>query len=388
MYFHLSEEQRDFLEKVRGLVLTHVAPHAARWDEEEAFPAEAVRALAKEGLLGITAPLALGGLGLDPVSYAAGIEEVARHDGSMALILASHNTLACGHILLAGNEEQRRRFLPRMASGEILGAWALSEPESGSDASALKTRAEKVEGGWLLNGSKMFVTQGTVAGLYIIMARTTPGEKQHGISAFIVEAGTPGLKVAPPLKKMGCRGSDTAALALKDLFVPADNLLGEVDHGFIDALRLLEKGRVGIGAMAVGLARGCLEEARDYARKRNQFGRPIASFQAIQWKLADMATEIDAARLLVHRAAMMQAEGRASARESAMAKLYASEVAMRAANNALQIHGGYGYLRTFPVERYLRDAKICEIGEGTSEVQRMIIARELLKDRGEASDFS
>jgi alkylation response protein AidB-like acyl-CoA dehydrogenase len=379
MYFHLNEEQRTFREEVRQLVLKHVAPFAARWDEAESFPFEAVCALGERGLLGITVPVAYGGLGLDPVSYALAIEEVARHDGSMALTLASHNTLACGHLLLAGSEEQKRRYLPALARGEMLGAWALTEAESGSDAAALKTTAEPDGEGWLLNGAKMFVTQGTVAGLYVILARTAPGARQHGISAFLVEAGTPGLKPATPLKKLGCRASDTAALRLDHVRLPRECLLGELHHGFVDALKLLDKGRIGIGAMAVGLARGALEESLAYAQKRKQFGKPIASFQAVQWLLADMATEIDAARLLVHRAAMLQAEGRPSTRESSMAKLYASEVATRAASKAVQIHGGYGYLRTFPVERILRDARICEIGEGTSEVQRMVIARELLK---------
>jgi len=380
MFFHLNDDQCAFRDEVRQLVETHVAPDAARRDEDEIFPAEVLQALAAHGLLGIGVPIAYGGLGLDPVSYAVAIEEVARHDGSTALTLASHNTLACGHILLAGCEEQKRRFLPALAAGKMLGAWALSEAESGSDAAALKTTAERTADGWRLNGSKMFITQGSVAGLYIVMARTTPGEKQHGISAFLIEAGTPGLKSTRALKKMGCRASDTTALQFSDVCIPHENLLGELDHGFVDCLRLLDKGRIGIGAMAVGLARGCLEEAVDYARKRRQFGQSIASFQAIQWMLADMATEIDAARLLVHRAALLQTEGAPFSREASMAKLYASEVASRAANKALQIHGGYGYLRTFPVERYLRDAKVCEIGEGTSEVQRMVIARELLKE--------
>jgi len=379
MFFHLNDDQRAFREEVRQLVEKHVAPDAARRDEEERFPTEALQALAAHGLLGIVVPIAYGGLGLDPVSYAAAIEEVARHDGATALTLASHNTLACGHILLAGSEEQKRRFLPALASGKMLGAWALSEAESGSDAAALKTTAEPTADGWRLSGSKMFITQGSVAGLYIIMARTTAGEKQHGISAFLVEAGTPGLKSTRALKKMGCRASDTSALQLVDVRIPHENLLGELDHGFVDCLRLLDKGRIGIGAMAVGLGRGCLEEAIAHARKRQQFGKPLAAFEAIQWMLADMATEIDASRLLVHRAAMLQLEGRPFTREASMAKLYASEAASRAANKALQIHGGYGYLRTFPVERFLRDVKVCELGEGTSEVQRMVIARELLK---------
>lgn len=381
MDIYLDEGRRAFRSRVRRLVEEHVAPGAARRDEEESFPAEPLQALAAEGLLGITVPKEYGGLGLDPVSYALAIEEVARHDGSTAIILASHNTLACGHILHAGTQEQKRRYLPSLASGATFGAWALTEAGSGSDAAAMQTRAQRTQDGWVLNGSKMFITQGTVAGVYIILASTSPEKKQHGISAFIVEGGTPGLEPGRPLKKMGCRASDTAPLMIRNLRLPAESLLGEVDRGFIDTLTLLDRGRIGIGAMAVGIARGCLEESLAYARKRRQFGQAIASFQAIRWMLADMATEIDAARLLVLRAALLQEKGRRTPRESSMAKLYASETAMRAANKALQIHGGYGYLRTYPVERYLRDAKVCEIGEGTSEVQRMVISRELLQGR-------
>ncbi len=379
MDFRLNPRQTAFRDWVKALAEKHLAPFAAQWDEDETFPVEALRILGDEGLLGITVPKAYGGLGLDPVSYALAIEEVARHDGSVAITLASHNTLGCGHIVLVGSEEQKSRFLPALASGEKLAAWALTEATSGSDASALRTSAQKVDGGWVLNGSKMFITQGSVAGVYIILARTSPEKKQRGISAFIVEGGTPGLSAAAPLKKMGCRASNTCGLQLRGVFVPDSQLLGEVDQGFIDTLKLLDKGRIGIGAMALGLARGCLEEALDYARERRQFGQPIASHQAIRWMLADMATEIDAARLLIFRAAQMQAEGQVSTCESSMAKLFASEVACRAANKALQIHGGYGYLRTYPIERYLRDAKVCEIGEGTSEVQRMVISREILK---------
>ncbi len=377
--FEPTAAERDFQERVRALMREKVAPFAARWDEEETFPLETVRELGRAGLLGITVPVESGGLGMGCVAFALAIEEAARIDGSMALTLASHNTLACGHLLLCGTGEQKRRWLPAMASGEMLGAWALTEPEAGSDPSCLRTEAKRVEGGWVLSGSKIFVTQGAVAGVYILLAVTDPTERSRGISAFLVEAGSPGLKVTRGMKKMGCRSSDTANLILKDLFVPEENLLGGLNQGFIDTLRLLDRGRVGIGAMAVGLARGCLEESTAHARKRRQFGRSIDSFQAIQWMLADMATETDAARLLVLRAAALVQAGKGSTRESSMAKLFASEVAMRAAGKAIQIHGGYGYLRTYPVERYLRDAKLCEIGEGTSEVQRMVIARELLK---------
>ncbi len=327
----------------------------------------------------MTAPVQYGGMGLDPLSYVVALEEIARYDGSIALTLTSHNTLACGHLKRSGTDEQKQRYLPLMASGKCLGAWALSESQTGSDAASIRTTAQRKGDHWILRGSKMFVTQGSVAGLYIIMARTGTGDKRHhGISAFLVEAGTKGLQIGQKLKKMGCRGSDTTSLVLKDVGVPAGALLGQEGNAFADIMGLLDQGRTGIAAMAVGIARGCLEEAVSYARKRKQFDQPIGKTQAIQWMLADMATEIDAARMLVWRAAEKIHAAEPCTRESAMAKLFASEVATRAANVALQIHGGYGYLRDFPVERYLRDAKACELGEGTSEMQRLVIARDLL----------
>lgn len=380
MNLNLTPAQASFRNKVRSLVAEQVIPHASAWDEKATFPAGAVARMAAEGLLGMLVPTRYGGLGLDPISLALAIEEIARGDGSLALTLASHNTLACGHLLLCGSDEQRERWLPVLASGQCLGAWALTEVESGSDASAMKTVATATDGGWLLQGHKFFVTQGRVAGLYIILAKTVAGDGKTGISAFLVEKGTPGLRPGRPLRKMGCRSSDTSALELKQVRVPSDHLLGVVNHGFRDALKLLETGRVAIAAMAVGIARAALEAAVAHAGKREQFGRPIGSLQAIQWQLADMATEVDAARLLVYRAAQRLVDGLPCTRESAMAKLFAAEAATRVANRALQIHGGYGYLRTVPVERYLRDAKLCEIGEGTSEIQRLVIARSLLKD--------
>jgi len=378
MDFNLTESQKELVERIRALAQEHIAPFAATWDEEEIFPGEALKVLAREGLFGMLVPSAYGGLELDTLSCALILEEIARQDASTALTIASHNTLACGHILLAGTDAQKERYLPLMAKGECFGAWALSEASAGSDPAGLVTHAERVRDGWILNGSKMFVTQGSVAGLTVVMARTGEGEKD-GISAFLVEAGTSGVEPGKPLKKTGCRASNTTGLRLRNVHLGADALLGGEGKGLSDALSLLNGGRIAIGALAVGVARGALEESIARAGNREQFGRPIASFQAIQWMLADMATEIEAARLLVHRAAAMFSKSTPCTKEVSMAKLYASEVAVRATATAVKIHGGYGYLRGIPVERYLRDAKALEIGEGTSEIQRLVIARELLK---------
>src|SRR6185436_1839373 len=298
----------------------------------------------------------------------------------------SHNSLCSGHILLAGNEDQKKKYLPRLASGKSLGAWGLTEPGSGSDAGAARTRAERREkdgkAEWVLNGSKTFITQGSVAEIYVILASTTPEKLQKGLSAFVVEKGTPGFRAGKHIEKMGLRASDTTELILEDVVVPDENRLGPIDHGFFDTLKILDRGRIGIGAWAVGIGRAAFEAARAYAKQRVQFGQPIASFQSIKHMLADMATELDAARLLVWRAAWLQDQKRGTTKESSIAKYYAARAAMRACNNAIQIHGGYGYTREFPVERYLRDAKLAEIGEGTNEVQKMVIAREILKELG------
>ena len=380
MIFDLNDEQKKLRDRIRQLAQQHIAPQAARWDEEEIFPRAAIDALAAEGLLGMAIPRQYGGLELDLLSYAIVLEEIARYDGGTALTLTAHNTLAAGHLKISGTSKQKERYLPALASGEMLGAWALSETTTGSDAASLQTQAERTREGWRLNGSKMFVTLGSVAGLFIVLARTSRQEdKRHaGISAFLVPAEAAGVKRGAKLKKMGCRSSDTTSLLLKNVQLSDEALLGREGKAFADIMAVLDRGRVGMAAMAVGIARACLEEALAYARRRKQFGQPIGKAQAIQWMLADMATEIDAARLLVWRAAARITAGEQGTREAAMAKLHASEVATRAANTALQIHGGYGYLRDFPVERYLRDAKACELGEGTSEMQRLVIARELL----------
>jgi alkylation response protein AidB-like acyl-CoA dehydrogenase len=328
--------------------------------------------------MGMSVPEEYGGAGMDAVAVALVIEELARHDGSLALTVASHTGLGTGHLLRFGSEELKRRYLPELASGRKLAAWALTEPGSGSDAAGLAARARREGAGWVLSGTKTFITQGTVADVYVVLARTDPARKQKGITAFLLERGWKGFTQRAIEGKLGMRSSDTAELHLDEVAVPDDHRIGEVGRGFTDTLQILDRGRVGIGALAVGLAQGAMEAARDYARERKAFGQPIASFQAVAFALADMATEISAARLLVHRAAFLAGRGGRFAREASMAKLLASEVAMRVTSRAVQIHGGYGYTSDFPVERHFRDAKLCEIGEGTSEVQRMVIAREIL----------
>jgi alkylation response protein AidB-like acyl-CoA dehydrogenase len=378
MDLRLTDEQRMAQQLAREFAAKEVAPYAAQWDESCEFPWETVRKLADLNLLGTLFPQAYGGAGLDYVSYALVVEELSRVDGSIGIIVASHTSLCSNHIYIAGTPAQQGHFLTPLARGEKLGAWGLTEPNAGSDASGTQTSAILDGDEWVLNGSKIFITQGSVADIYVLMAATDKTKQQHGISAFIVERGTPGLSAIPMKNKFGVRASDTAQLTLDNVHIPKENLLGQLNHGFIDTLKILDGGRIGIAAMALGIGRGAYEEALKYAQQRQQFGQPIAQFQAIQWKLADMATELDAARLLVLRAAWLKDQRMSVTKESAMAKLYASEAATRACNQALQIHGGYGYMKDYPVERYLRDAKICEIGEGTSEIQRLVIARQLM----------
>ena len=378
MNFELTDAQRAVQETVREFAEREIRPIAHLYDEKSEFPWEIVNKMAPLGLLGMIFPEEYGGAGMDYVSYALALEEIARHDGGVALTVASHNSLCSNHIYLAGSEEQKRKYLVPLARGEKLGAWGLTEPGSGSDAASLQTAAAWKGDRWILNGTKNFITQGTVASVYVIMAITDRNRGKQGISAFILEKGTPGFRPGRKEVKMGVRCSDTAQLLMEDAEIPPENLLGEVHHGFLDTLKILDGGRIGIAAMAVGLGRGALEESVKYSKERQQFGQPISRFQAIQWKLADMATEIEAARLLTLRAAAMKDRSLPMTKESAMAKLFASEVGMRACTQAIQIHGGYGYLRDFPVERYFRDVKLTEIGEGTSEIQRIIIARQLL----------
>jgi alkylation response protein AidB-like acyl-CoA dehydrogenase len=379
MDFDLAEHHVLLRRTVRDFVRAEVAPKAQAWDKEERFPIEIVPRLAELGLLGIRIPEEYGGSGLDVTSYAICVEEIARVDGSLALTVASHNGLGTGHILAFGDEALKRRYLPKAAKGEWLAAWALTEPGSGSDSASLATTARREGDEWVINGTKMFITQGSVGGFCVVLARTNPAApKQKGITAFVVEHGTKGFSASKHLEKLGCRSSDTVELMFEDVRVKDSQRLGQVDRGFADVMQILDRGRISIAAMALGLGQGALEMAVQYAKDRRQFGKPIAEYQAIQWMLADSKTELDAASLLTYRAAWIADQGKRYSQEASMAKLYASEAASRVCNRSLQIHGGYGYTREFNVERHLRDAKLCEIGEGTSEVQRMVIAKHLL----------
>jgi alkylation response protein AidB-like acyl-CoA dehydrogenase len=368
----LRKTVRDFAER-------EIRPHARAWDEEERFPTELVPKLAELGLLGMRVPEQYGGAGMSTAEMIIVIEELARVDGSTALSVAAHNGLCTGHILLAGNDAQKAKYLPALATGKALGAWGLTEPGSGSDAAGARTRAVKQpDGTWLLNGSKTFITFGSIASTYVVMASTTPEKKQRGLTAFILEKGMPGFSVGKHIEKLGCRSSDTTELLFENVVVPPENQLGQLDNGFLDTLEILDRGRISIAAMALGLGEGALAAAKKYAKERVQFGRPIADNQAIQWMLADSATELAAARVLIRRAAWMKDQGLRTTKESSMGKLYAAQAAMRACDRAIQIHGGYGYTREFPVERHLRDCKLTEIGEGTNEIQRLVISREIL----------
>ena len=379
MDFELNDSQRKLVGMVRDFCVREVKPHAMEWDRDERFPREVVAQLGELGLLGMTVPEELGGAALDTVSVAAVVEEVARWDGSLALTVASHNGLGTSHLLRFGSDELRKRYIPDIASGQKLAAWGLTEPGSGSDAAGMRTTAVRKDRGWVLNGSKMFITQGTVGDVFVVLALSSAEKRQKGVTAFLLEKGIKGFSQRPLHGKLGMRSSDTAELVMEDCYVEDWRRIGEVDGGFIDTLKILDKGRITIGALSVGLGRGALEESVEYARERKAFGKPIADFQALRFMMADMATEIDAARLLVHRAAALCDAGKPYSSAAAMAKLYASEAACRAAANGVQIHGGYGFTREFLVERIYRDVKLCTIGEGTSEIQRLVIARELLK---------
>lgn len=382
LWFEESQEERQVLGPFQEFLKAEVAAGAAERDRTGTFPWELVRKLAQFGAFGATVPEAYGGAGLSTRLFARMVEEIAYVDGALALTVASHNSLATGHILLAGSDGQKAEFLPKLASGEVLGAWGLTEPGAGSDAAGLKTRAEPVAGGFLLNGTKQFITQGSVAGVYVIMARTDPpaeGKRHLGISAFAFFRPERGLKVGRKEEKLGLSASDTAQLILEDLFLPEEALLGKRGQAFHDVLRVLDGGRIGIAAMAVGLGRAALDYALRYAKEREAFGRPIAEFQGVSFKLAEMATELEAARLLYLKAAELKDAGRPFALEAAQAKLFASEVAVKACDEAIQILGGYGYIKDYPVERYWRDARLTRIGEGTSEVLKVVIARRLLE---------
>ena len=383
MEFHLTQEQELTRQTVRRFAEQEIAPRAFELDETQEFPRDIMKKLGDMGMLGILFPPEYGGAGLTYLDYVLIIEELARVDGSIGLSVAAHNSLCSNHIFVAGTEEQKRRYLAPLARGVTIGAWSLTEPTAGSDASGTRSTAVRDGAGWILNGSKTFATHGSVCDVAVVFAVSDKSKGKHGISAFILEKGMKGFGAGRKENKMGCRASDTAEIVMQDCRVPDDNRLGEEGQGFIDALRILDGGRIGIGALGVGIAQGAFEQAVAYAKSRKQFDQPIANFQAVQWMLADSAVEISAARLLVQRAAFVKDTGEEVTRAASMAKLYASETAVRVANRAVQIHGGYGYVKEYPVERAYRDAKICTIGEGTSEIQRLVIARQLLGETPE-----
>jgi alkylation response protein AidB-like acyl-CoA dehydrogenase len=379
MDFQFTEEQEQLRRSVRQFAESEIRPHVMEWDEKSEFPLATIKELGKMGLMGVAFPAEYGGAGLGYVEYVVAIEELSRVDGSIGIIVAAHNSLCSNHIYIAGNEEQKRKYLPKLASGEFLGAWGLTEPGSGSDAGSARMTAVRKGKNWVLNGTKTFITNGHYADVAVIIAVTDRTTGTHGLSAFLVEKGTKGFRPGKKENKLGLRASDTAELIFEDCVIPSDNLVGKEGDGFIDAMRVLDGGRISIAALSLGIAQGAFEAALKYSKERKQFGRPICDFQAIQWKLTDMATEIDAARLLTLRAASMKDAGMKTTQESSMAKLYASEVAVRCANEGVQIHGGYGFIKDYPAEKYYRDVKLCTIGEGTSEIQRLVIARQLLK---------
>jgi alkylation response protein AidB-like acyl-CoA dehydrogenase len=377
--FGLTEEQEQLRKEVRAFAEREVAPHVSEWDEKSEFPHAVVKKLGEMGLLGVIFPEALGGAGMGYVEYVLAIEELSRVDGSVGIIVAAHNSLCTNHIMLAGNDEQRKRWIPKLASGQWLGSWGLTEPGSGSDAGGARTTAVRRGDKWVLNGSKTFITNGTYANCAVVLA-VTDREKgtRGGISAFLVEKGTKGFRPGKKENKLGLRASDTAELIFEECEIPAENLLGKEGDGFKDAMRVLDGGRISIAALSLGMARGALDAALSYSQQRRQFGKAISEFQAIQFKLADMATQLDAAWLLTMRAAQMKDKGQKVTLESAMAKLYASEAACRICDEGVQIHGVYGFIKDYPAEKFYRDVRLCPIGEGTSEIQRMVIARELL----------
>ena len=377
MDFSLSDEQKLFQKTIREFCNKELKPLAEKIDKEEYFPWELYKKMGQMGLMGMTVPQKYGGAGIDRVSYMIALEEISRVCGSTGITVEAHNSLGIGHIYEKGSEKQRKKYLPDLTNGKGIAAWALTEPNAGSDAAGGQSTAVLDGSEWVINGTKQFITSGDIAEVTIVMAMTDKSKGAKGISAFIVEKDTPGFKIGQLEDKLGLRGSRTAELIFEDCRIPKENLLGEIGMGFIGAMNILDRGRSAIGAMSVGIARGALEESIEYAKQREQFGRPIGKTQAIQWKIAEMATEIDAARLLVYRAAYLEDQEERFTKEASMAKMFASEIAMRATNNAIQIFGGYGYTRDYPLERYFRDVKLCMIGEGTSEVQRMVIAKQL-----------
>jgi alkylation response protein AidB-like acyl-CoA dehydrogenase len=379
MEFSFTDEQKHLRKSVREFAEGEIGPHVMEWDEASHFPTELLPKLGEMGLLGVIFPEEYGGAGLGYIEYATVIEELARVDGSVGLFVAAHNSLCSNHIYKAGSEEQKKKYLVPLAQGKKLGAWSLTEPEAGSDAGGTRTTAVRQGNDWVLNGSKTFTTNGSYADVCVAMAVTEKEKQSHGISAFILEKGMAGFRPGKKENKLGMRASDTSEVIFTDCRVGPGQLLGPAGEGFVDSLKILDGGRISIAALGLGMAQGALEAASAYAKQRKQFGKTIAEFQAIQFKLADMATQVEAARLLVYQAAWLaDQKGARHTRESSMAKLFASEVAVRVANECVQIHGGYGFIKDYPAEKFYRDVKLCTIGEGTSEIQRLVIARQLL----------
>ncbi len=379
MEFEYTQEQTQLRKAVREFAEAEILPHVMEWDEAQTFPSEVIRKLGELGYMGAIFPEELGGAGLGYIEYSIIIEELSRVDGSVGIIVAAHTSLCSNHIFKMGTDEQRRRYIPKLASGEWLGCWSLTEPEAGSDAAGTRTKAVRDGDCWILDGAKTFTTNAHYADLCVAMAVTDRAAAQHGITAFLLEKGTPGFRVGKKENKLGLRASATGEVIFQGCRLGSQHVLGQLNHGFVDSLKVIDGGRISIAALSIGMAQGAYDAALKYSKARKQFGRPISEFQAIQHKLVDMAVELDAARLLNYRAAWMLDQGRRVTRESSMAKLYASEAAVRIANEAVQIHGGYGFIKDYPVEKFYRDVKLCTIGEGTSEIQRLVIARQLLK---------
>ncbi len=380
MNFELTEEQQQIKMSVREFAESEILPHVMEWDETQHFPIELRPKLAELGLLGIIFPEEYGGAGMGYIEYAAIIEEIARIDGSVGLSVAAHNSLCSNHIYMFGNQEQKQKYLVPLAQGESFGAWGLTEAGAGSDASGTRTNAIKSNGGFIVNGSKNFITHAISCSTLVAVAVTDKEKGSKGISAFIFDKSMEGFRSDKKENKLGMRASETASVVFEDCYVPQENLLGNEGEGFLQAMKILDGGRISIAALSVGIAQGAFEAAVKYAKERVQFGQPIAEFQAIQFKLADMATQIEAARLLTQQAAYLKDNDKRVTKQSAMAKLYASEVAVKVAEESIQIHGGYGYTKDYPAEKYWRDAKLCTIGEGTSEIQRLVIAKQLLRN--------
>ncbi len=380
MDFTLPEHVEALRQEVRKFAEKEIRPHVMEWDESKTFPMAVIKKLGKMGMLGVIFPEEYGGAGMGYIEYAVVVEELSRVCGSVGITIAAHNSLCSNHIYATGNEAQKQKYLKPLASGKVIGAWGLTEPGAGSDAGAQLSTARKEGAHYILNGTKNFITHGTVADIAVVMARTSAGKGTNGISAFILEKGMPGFRAGKQENKLGLRASDTSELILEDVKVPVENMLGEEGVGFRQAMKTLDGGRISIGALALGMAQGAYEESVKYSKIRHTFGKPLSGHQAIQFKLADMAVQIEAARLLIYQAANLKDQGLPYAKAASMAKLFSSEVACKVADEAVQIHGGYGYIKDYPVEKYYRDVKLCTIGEGTSEIQRTVIARYILQE--------